>query len=128
VAIVLRYTTKNPNTECGKALKELILKLKSSTKTEFINEFKNLQNTYQNFLKEKNEQGQFKHRRLRSAIRSIKTNLPYLFTFEDYPHLNIPKTSNSAEGSFGQWKYKVKLHRHLRIDRKKQLIDSLLSA
>ena len=36
------------------------------------------------------KQGQFKHRQLRSALRSLKNNLPYLFAYQDYPELNIP--------------------------------------
>ena len=128
VQIVTRYTTKNPQTECGKELRLLILNLKNLTKKDFTEQLKNLQNKYKDFLKERNEQNQFQHRRLRSAIRSIKTNLLYLFTYEDYPELKIPNTTNSCDGSFGQWKYKVKLHRHLRIDRLKQMIDELLSS
>jgi len=61
-------------------------------------------------------------------IRSIKTNLPYLFTFQDYPELKIPSTTNSADGSFGHRKDKVRLHRHLSIERKEQLIDRLLES
>lgn len=126
VQTVTKYTTKNPKTECGKELRKLILNLKKLSKKDFIEQFKNLKNKYQNFLKEKNEQGKFQHRRLRSAFRSIKTNLPYLFTFEDYSELEIPTTTNSCDGSFGQWKYKIKLHRHLNLDRKKQMIDKIL--
>ena len=122
-----RYTTKNPKTECGKELKKLILNLKKLSKKDFTKQFENLQNTYKDFLKERNEKNQFRHKRLRSAFRSIKTNLPYLFTFEDYPELEIPSTTNSCDGSFGQWKYKIKLHRHLTIERKKQMIDKILS-
>lgn len=126
VATVTKYTTKNPQTECGKELRKLILNLKNISKKDFIEQFENLQNTYKGFLKERNEQNQFQHRRLRSAFRSIKTNLPYLFTFEDYSELEIPTTTNSCDGSFGQWKYKIKLHRHLSLDRKKQMIDRIL--
>jgi hypothetical protein len=127
VQTVTKYTTKNPKTECGKDLRKLILNLKKLSKKDFIKQFENLQKTYKSFLREKNEQNQFQHRRLRSAFRSIKTNLPYLFTFEDYPDLKIPTTTNSCDGSFGQWKYKIKLHRHLNLDRKKQMIDKILS-
>lgn len=126
VQIVTRYTTRTPKTDCGKELRLLILKLKNLSKKDFIQQLENLKNKYQDFLKEKNEQNQFQHKKLRSSLRSIKTNLPYLFTFEDYPELNIPNTTNSADGSFGQWKYKVRLHRHLKIDRMKQMIDQLL--
>jgi hypothetical protein len=129
VQIVIRYTTKNPKTDCGKELKLLILNLKNLSKKDFTEQLENLKNKYKDFLKERNEHNQFQHKRLRSAFRSIKTNLLYLFTFEDYPDLNIPPTTtNSADGSFGQWKYKIKLHRHLHIDRKKQMIDKILSS
>jgi len=126
VQIVTKYTTKNPKTECAKELRKFILNLKILSKKDFVEQFENLQNTYKNFLKEKNEQGKFQHKSLRSAFRSIKTNLPYLFTFEDYSELEIPTTTNSCDGSFGQWKYKIKLHRHLNLDRKKQMIDKIL--
>jgi len=128
VQIVTRYTTRTPKTECGQELRKLILNLKSLPQTEFTIQLNNLKEKYQDFLKERNEQNQFVHKRLRSAFRSVKTNLPYLFTFQDYPELNIPTTTNSADGSFGQWKYKVKLHRHLNLDRKKQMIDKILSS
>ena len=128
VQIVTRYTTRNPKTECGIELRELILNLKNLSKAEFTKQLNNLKEKHKDFLKQRNEQNQFQHRRLRSAFRSIKTNLPYLFTYEDYPELNIPTTTNSADGSFGQWKYKVRLHRHLNIDRKKQMIDKILSS
>lgn len=127
VAIVTRYTTRNPKTECGRELRELILNLKNTSKKEFTENFKNLAKKYRDFLRERNDKGQFQHRRLRSAFRSINTNLPYLFTNQDYLDLKIPNTTNSADGSFGQWKYKVKLHRHLRTDRMKQMIDRLLN-
>ena len=104
----------------------MILNLKVLSKIEFTDQFNSLREKYKDFLKERNEQGQFQHKKLRSAFRSIKTNLPYLFTFQDYPELNIPNTTNSADGSFGQWKYKVRLHRDLNIDRKKQMIDKIL--
>ena len=126
VKTITTYTTRNPKTECGKRLKELILTLKKAKKEEFINNFQSLQDKYKDFLKERNEQNQFVHRRLRSAFRSIKTNLPYLFSFEDYPDLNIPTTTNSCDGSFGQWKYKVKLHRGISTERMKQMIKNLL--
>ena len=100
VAIVTRYTTKNPRTECGKELRKLILNLKKVSKKDFIQQFENLQKTYKDFLKERNEKKQFRHKRLRSAFRSIKANLPYLFTFEDYPELEIPSTINSYERYF----------------------------
>lgn len=127
VQTVIKYTTKKPKTDCGKDLRRLILELKSLTKQEFIQKFDNLIEIYTDFLKEKNEQGSYSHQNLRKAFRSIKTNIPYLFTFEDCPSLNIPKTTNSADGSFGQWKKKIKLHNGIAKSRKMQMIDRVLA-
>jgi len=74
----------------------------------------------------KNEQGEFVHRKLRSAVRSLKSNLPYLFAYQTYPELNIPNTTNSCDGSFAHWKQKVKIHRGLRQHRRNKMIDLLL--
>lgn len=133
VQIVLRYTTRNPKTECGKNLKKLILTLKSATKIDFIKQFQILQETHKDFVDEFTinpitGRKQYTHKTIRSAINSIKRNLPNLFTFQDYPELNIQKTSNSCDGSFGHWKGKIKLHRGMSIERKKQMINEFLGS
>jgi len=38
------------------------------------------------------------HKRLRSAYRSLKTNLPWLFTWYDHMDLNIPNIIVAAKG------------------------------
>lgn len=133
VQIVLRYTTRNPKTECGVDLKKLILALKSTTKSEFTFEFKTLQVTYKEFLNESTinpitGRKSYSHKSLRSAFRSIKSHLKYLFTFQDYTELNIQPTSNSCDGSFAHWKPKVKLHRGISFPRKKQIISEILGS
>ncbi len=128
VKTVLKYTTRKPKTECGKELKELILELKSSSKAEFMSKYSQLRTKYAEFLKERNETGEFKHKRLRSAFQSIKRNLPYLFTFEDFPNLKIEKTTNSCDGYFSQLKSKVRLHSGISTRRKIQMINKLLSS
>lgn len=131
VQIVLRYITKNPKNECGKDLKKLILTLKSTTKQDFINQFNQLQAKHQGYLSEYKinpitSRKQFTHKPQRSAVRSINTHLRNLFTFQDYPELNIPPTTNSCDGSFGHWKAKVKLHRGISTPRKQEMIDEIL--
>jgi transposase-like protein len=124
--IITQYITQKPKTECGKELKYLMIDLKRLTKEQFIIRFQNIQTRYEKFIKEKNENNEFKHRRMRSAIRSIKTNLDYLFTFDEYPELKIPKTTNSCDGYFSHLKAKVSLHRGISHERKKKLIEELL--
>jgi hypothetical protein len=125
---VLKYTTRKPKTECGKELRKLILELKASLEESFTNKYFKLKEKYKNFLKERNESGKFVHGRLRSAFNSIKTQLPYLFTYEKLPALKIEKTTNSCDGYFSHLKSKVNIHRGISTRRKIQMIIKLLSS
>jgi len=115
-----------PKTLCGKALKYLMSFLTIYTEEEFSSHFHGLQDKYQEFLKERNENKQFIHRRLRSAFRSLKTNLPYLFTYKNHPQLQLPNTTNTCDGSFAHWKQKIKIHRGLRKHRREKMLNFLL--
>lgn len=125
---VLKYTTRKPKTECGKELRKLILKLKTSSEEDFTNKYINLKEKHKEFLNEKNESGKFVHGRLRSSFNSIKTQMPYIFTFEKFPALKIEKTTNSCDGYFSHLKSKVNIHRGISTRRKIQLIIKLLSS
>jgi hypothetical protein len=69
----------------------------------------------------------YTHKRLRSAYRSITRNLPHLYTYQKYPELNIPNTTNSLDGSFAHLKDMLRIHRGLKKDRKLKMIDEILS-
>jgi len=125
--IIRRYTTNNPKTQCSKNLKAIMQCLTYVDYSVFKSLTETLREEYADFLKERNEHGQFKHRRLRSAFRSIKTNLPYLFMYKKFPELNIPNTTNSCDGSFAHWKQKVKIHRGLSRQRRNKMINYLLN-
>ena len=58
---------------------------------------------------------------------SLKNNLPYLFTYQDYPALQIPNTTNSLEGSFAQLKELVVIHRGLNKSLKRKMINEILA-
>jgi len=125
--IIRRYTTNNPKLPCAIELKALMGYLTEIDEVVFKSLLEILHEQYEIFLKERNEQGQFKHRCLRSAFRSLKTNLPYLFTYKKHPELNIPNTTNSCDGSFAHWKQKVKIHRGLIKERRNRLVNFLLN-
>lgn len=126
-ATIRRYNTLRPKTECGKAMNNLIKRLSSCFEIEFTTVFKVLKIIFHNFLKERNEKNEFKHKRIRSAFNSLNRNIPWLFTYQNYPHLKIPHTTNSCDGSFAHWKEKVGLHHGLRKDRRYKMIASFLS-
>jgi transposase-like protein len=126
-AIIRRYITNNPKTDCGIDIKILMRDLKLLTEKEFAMRLKELEQKHSVFIAEKNENNDWKHKRICSAIRSLKTNLPYLFAYKNYPSLNVPNTTNKLEGLFAHLKEKVKIHRGLRLDRKKKMIRFILS-
>jgi hypothetical protein len=116
VAIVIRYLTRKPQLEAGKELKQIALQLTKCTEQEFNSLLDNWNNKWKNFLKEKTinpvtNKWHYTHKRLRSAHRSLKNNLPYLFTYQKYPKLNIPNTCNSLDGSFTTLKNLLRIHR-----------------
>ena len=73
-----------------------------------------LQEKHQSFLAKRNEKGNFVHSRLRSAFRSLRTNLPLLFLYTEIPCAMIPNTTNHLEGAFSHLKEKLLYHRWLR--------------
>ena len=75
-AIVRRYLTARPKTLCGQEIRELVSFLAHIDEKTFTACIADIKNRYGSFLKERNEQGQFKHRKLRSALRSLTTNAP----------------------------------------------------
>jgi len=131
VAIVTRYITKRPKLEAGKELKQLILLLSKTDKESFIGGLKEWYTKWKKFLNEKTfnpetNRWHYTHKRLRSAYRSLKNNLPYLFTWYDYPELKMPNTTNSLEGTFSNLKIKLSVHSGLKEYRKKKVIDEIL--
>lgn len=126
-AIVRRYLTTKPKTLCGKEIRTLLSFLTFIDEHLFLDCLTDIKKWYGDFLKERNEQGQFKHRKIRSALRSLTTNAPHLYTWARHPELDIPTTTNSCDGSFAHWKNKVKIHRGLRKARRAKMIKTLLA-
>ncbi len=131
VAITRRYLTQSPKTEAGKELKAIVQWLKQTDKESFTGLLKDWEIRWELFLKERtinplNQKTQYTHRRLRSAIRSLKNNLPYLFTWYDNVDLKIPNTTNAIDGHFANLKQKLRNHNGLSIKMKKQFIDEFL--
>lgn len=132
VAIIIRYITRNPKLEAGKELKMLTHKLTKLSKIEFSLLLNDWYMKWKGFLSEKtyndeNKRWYYTHRRLRSAYRSLKSNLPFLFTYLEYPDLGIPNTTNSLEGKFSNLKTKLRIHSGIKGWRKKKFINEILS-
>lgn len=132
VAIIRRYLTKNPKLQASKELWELCLLLVITDKESFVGALSDWYNKWKSFLNERktdaNGKLRYIHKKLRSAYRSLTTNLPWLFTWYDYMALNIPNTTNAIDGHFADLKNKLRNHNGLSIDRKKKIIDEFFKA
>jgi hypothetical protein len=129
--IIRRYLTCNPILEAGIELKAIADSLCHSEEKHFTQKLDNWHKKWNNFLKEKTvdpltNKWHYTHRRVRSAYYSLKKNLPYLFTYKNYPELNIPNTTNSLDGSFSHLKELVKIHRGYNLPLKKKIIEEIL--
>lgn len=130
--IITRYITTRPKLEAGRELRKLTLALSCSNEEEFCLRLSEWHRKWSNFLKEKTvepetERWHYTHQRIRKAYQSLKGNLPYLFTYQRYPELKIPKTTNSLEGFFSHLKDLVTLHRGLKINLKRKIINQILA-
>jgi hypothetical protein len=70
----------------------------------------------------------YTHKKVRSAYRSLKTNLKWLFTWYDNIELQIPNTTNAIDGHFSDLKTKLRNHNGLSKSRKVKFIDEFLKA
>ena len=130
--IIIRHLTTKPKLQAGIELKKIAETLSKTTEEKFAEMLDLWHKKWQLFLKEMTYNPETKrkfytHRRIRSAHYSLRKNLPYLFTYQKYPELNIPTTTNSLEGCFSHLKELIKIHRGLSCKLKRKMIDEILS-
>ena len=130
--IIQRYITMRPKLEASKELKKIVSRLTQTTEKNFTQKLDDWYETYRNFLEEKSissTTGEFHytHPRIRAAYRSLRTNLPHLFTYKKYKTLSISNTTNALEGGvFSHMKNMISLHRGLSKSLKLNLVDYYL--
>jgi len=130
--IIIRHLTTKPKLQAGIELKRIAETLCHTTEERFTGLLDMWYLKWHDFLKEKTidpiiGKWFYTHKRIRSAHYSLKTHLPYLFTYQKYPKLNIPNTTNSLEGCFSHLKELIKIHRGLNYKIKRKMIDEILS-
>jgi len=125
--IVRRLLTNNPHVE----LLTLIRRMFSLRKDEFITAFMKWCEKWKEFLAERtllaSGKTTYTHRRLRTARRSIKTHLTWLYTCEEHPDIQIPNTTNQLEGFNSQLKRALHNHNGLNGANKKKFIDGFIN-
>jgi hypothetical protein len=128
---VTDYLTRKPKTQAGIELRIIMLQLPKSTEQEFTKLLHDWHKIWKDFINERtfvtgSKHWYYTHKNVRGAYMSMERNLPYLFTYQKYPELSIPNTTNSLDGMFTQLKRKVNVHAGLRKDRRYKLISEIL--
>lgn len=128
---VTKYLTRRPETEAGRDLRTLALTLTKTDEHTFSAALAEWEQRWRGFYTEKTyltgtTHWHYTHKTVRGAYLSLKRNLPFLFTYQKHPHLHIPNTTNTADGSFAGLKQKVGAHHGLRRDRRYKVICELL--
>lgn len=132
VKTVTKYLTRKPQTDAGKELRALALTLVATTEADFAHGLRIWHERRKVFLDETSPATNTKrgwvytHRRIRAAYRSLRMNLPRLFTYQRHPELHLPNTTNTLDGMFSQIKNRLAVHRGLRRDRRFKIISEIL--
>lgn len=132
-AIIRRYITKKPKLKAGQELMEVVDTMKKTDRESFAEALGMWFEKWSPFLNERtlnplSGKSCYTHKRLRSAYRSLKNNLPWLFTWYEHFEMNIPNTTNAIDGHFADLKNKLRNHNGQTLARKKKFIDEFLKA
>lgn len=132
IKTINKYLTRRPKLQAAIELRTIALALTEVTEEYFTILLNQWHEKWKDFLKERTVNSEtdkrfYTHKRIRSAYRSLKTNLPYLFTYQKYPQLNIPNTTNSLDGSFSYLRTLLNIHRGLKQERRWKLIQEILA-
>jgi len=130
--IVNRYLTTRPKLPAGIELREITRTIPHSNEEELTKRLNEWFLKWEQFLKQKTTDdltGRWfhTHKRIRSAYHSLITNLPYLYTYQKYPDLNIPNTTNSLDGYFNRLKSLLNVHHGLNPQRRYRIITEILA-
>jgi hypothetical protein len=129
---IRRYITKKPRLQAGKDLKQIMYRLTKTNEVNFTKQLDIWYEKYKFFIEEKTineETGKtyFTHQKVRAAYRSLRANLPYLFTYKNYKNLKIPNTTNTLDGgTFSPLKILIKIHRGLSKSLKIKIVDDFM--
>jgi len=129
--IIRRKLTLRPETEAGRELLHIGLSISKKTEVILTKEVDEWFKKYGEFVNEKSytlgtKRWRYTHRRMRSAYNSLKKNLPFLYTYQKYPLLNIPNTTNSLDGYWSRLKNLLSAHRGKSKERIRKIATEIL--
>lgn len=122
IKTITQCITRNPQLLPNIELKRIAATLTVTDRESFSKQLAIWEERHKDWLKEKtigdNGRWTYTHKRTRRAIRSLKTNLPNLFVYQEYPELRIPNTNNKIEGAHSELKRRLNNHRGLKKNQK----------
>jgi len=128
LASMTKHLTKHPTTPAAQALRALSLQLTQVTRTEFTTLLDDWYQQWQVLLKERTihptGRWSYTHARLRRCYRSLRRNLPYLFTYQAIP--GLPNTTNSFDGSISYLRTLLRVHRGSKLLLKRKITQEIL--
>jgi len=130
--IVNRYLTTRPKLPASIALRAIARTIPHSNAEEFSQQLQEWFATWEQFLKQKTTDAStgrwyYTHKRTRAAYRSLIKNLPYLYTYQKYPELHIPNTTNSLDGYFNRLKSLLNVHHGMNPRRRYRMITKIFA-
>ena len=129
--IIRRKLTLRPETEAGQTLLSIGFSISKKTEVILTLELEEWFKKYGAFINEKTHilgtrRWRYTHRRVRSAYNSLKRNLPFLYTYQKYPDLKIPNTTNSLDGYGSRLKNLLSAHRGKSKERIRKIATEIL--
>jgi hypothetical protein len=128
---VKRKLTLRPETEAGQELLSIAFSIAKKDEKTLEKELSRWFAKYEKFINEKtyptgSRRWRYTHRRVRSAYQSLKRNLSFLYTYQKYPELKIPNTTNSLDGYWSRLKNLLGAHRGKNKERMKKIVTEIL--
>jgi hypothetical protein len=129
--IIRRKLTLRPETEAGQELLVIGFSISKTNENALARELDDWFKKYENFINERTytigtKRWRYTHRRVRSAYNSLKKNLPFLYTYQKYPDLKIPNTTNSLDGYWSRVKNLLSAHRGKSKERIRKIATEIL--
>lgn len=127
-----RYLTKNPKLNLAINLQKIMRNLTTTTEEKFTKKLDAWYEIYKDTLYEKSinpttKKASFTHPKIVSAYRSIRRNLPYLFTYKKYTNFRIDNTTNAIDGGvFSPMKKLMNVHNGFTKSLKLKIVDFYL--
>jgi len=127
-----RYLTLHPQLDIAKDLQKIMRNLTTTTEEKFTQKLDDWYEKYKDTLLEKTinpttEKASYTHPKIVSAYKSIRRNLPYLFTYQKYTDFKINNTTNAIDGGvFSPMKKLMHVHAGFTKSLKLKIVDFYL--